>query len=95
MKNLLAKYKKVKEVVNLPKSNVFDEMQKEYKKAENEKFIVENTIKHPEITKNWSEEKLKKLDELYDKKIAESERIIAKNDKIIAELKKKLKKVSG
>lgn len=85
--------KERKEIVDIPKSNIFNKMQKEYVKSENEKFIIEQTLENRDTIKNLSREKLRKLNELYDGKIKENERLICENSKKIVNLKSKLSEV--
>ncbi len=75
------------------KTSVFEEMQRQSKKLENEEFIIYQTVKNPELIKNLSEDKKKKLEELYDKKIRENDEIIAMNNEKIAYLKNKLNRM--
>lgn len=82
-----------KKIVNISKSNVFDEMRKEYKSFESKKLIIDKTVKNPELIKDLSEENKKKLDELYDKKIEENNKIIIQNNKKIADLEARLNKL--
>lgn len=90
-KNVESEYTREDTIVNVSKSNIIDDMQKEYKKLENEKFILEQTIKNPKLITNLSQTTREKLNELYDKKILENNKIIAMNNKKILNLKEKIK----
>ena len=79
-----------KEIRDIPKSNIFDKMHKEYVKSENEKFIIEKTLKNRDTIKNLSKKNLEKLNKLYDDRIEENNRIICDNSKKITNLKNKL-----
>lgn len=89
--NVESEYTGEDTIVNISKSNIFDDMQNEYKKFENEKFIIEQTIRNPRLIINLSQATKEKLNELYDKKILENNKIIAMNNKKILNLKERIK----